>query len=123
MAVARLATGDLLVRPPARVTGGLGEPTGAMRSALSRDRESARLWGVLRRGVSVFVRGQASVQSTEVQKDRCCCSAGRDHRELSVLAPQAVVRFDQGAESAGVDEFQLAEIDHNTMSRFGSGGR
>jgi hypothetical protein len=31
------------------------------------------------------------------------------------------MRFDQRAETTGVDEFQPAEIDHNKMSRFGSG--
>ena len=123
MHVATLLTGDLLVRARARLSDGRRERTGGVRSALSRDRVSAGLGGLLRRGVSVFVGGQASLQSTEVQKDRCCCSAGRDYRELSMLALQAAVRFDQRAEPARVDEFQLAEIDHNMMSWFGGGVR
>ena len=68
--------------------------------------------GMFGRGLPRLVCRQPVLEAAEVQDQRGGCPAGCDHGELTLLAPEAVVEFDERAEAAGVDGLHVAEIHH-----------
>ena len=67
-------------------------------------------------GSARFGYRQAAAQAGEIQEDSGRRASWGDHSEPSSTASEAVVKLDQRAESARVDEAHLTEIDDNGVS-------
>ena len=73
-------------------------------------------------GLAGCIDRQSGVEARKVQGHRRCCPTRHDHRESPSLPAEPVIQIGYGAEPAGVNEGNAAEI-HDDRNRLRGGAR